>query len=369
MVEFVTMAPTFGDGEYVGTSNLSATRIDNWSGAADREPSLEYLGKIAQTAEQLGFSSLLLPVGSNCLDSLVTATALAPLTERIKLLFAVRPGATTPGVFARQFASLDYLTGGRAELNIVTGGSPKELASDGDFLSHSERYERTNEFIQVLKRLFTEEVVNHNGKFFTLKDARLFPQPVQKPRPQIYFGGASEIGKRVAAAESDVYMLWGETLENTKQRIEEMKILAAEHGRQLQYSVSFQVILGDTEEQAWSRAQDIANHMDPELIKHREQSSLTDESVGHKRLFNLMNKSRENNFRIGPNLWAGLTQVLGGNSVALVGTPDQVADRIIEYVDLGFEKVLLRGYPHLETIEQVGREIIPRVRKKILQTS
>ena len=197
----------------------------------------------------------MLPVGSSSLDSLVIASIVAALTKKIKILFAVRPNATSPAVFARQFASLDYLTGGRAIINIVSGGSPEELAADGDFLNHSERYERAEEFIHVVKRLLTEEIVNHEGKYFTIKDAQLFPKPVQQPRPPIFFGGASDIAKQVAVSEADVYMLWGETLENTRERIEEVRALADSQGKKLRYSVSFQVILGDTEEQAWGADQ------------------------------------------------------------------------------------------------------------------
>lgn len=367
-VEFVTMAPTFGDGKYVGQANLTATRIDRWSATAEREPSLEYLGKIAQVAEEKGFSTLLLPVGSSSLDPLVIASAIAALTKKIKILFAVRPNATAPAVLARQFASLDYLTGGRAIINIVSGGSPDELAADGDFLSHSERYERAQEFIHVVKRLLLGETVNHEGKYYTLKDAQLFPAPAQKPRPPIFFGGASDIAKQVAVSEADVYMLWGETLENIRQRIEEVRALADSQGKKLRYSVSFQVILGDTEEEAWERANEIVSRIDPKVLKSKEDANVIDESVGHKRLVDLMENSRKDNFKIGPNLWAGLTQVLGGNSIALVGTPDQVADRIVEYIDLGFDLVLLRGFPHLETIARVGDEIIPRVRERLLHS-
>lgn len=365
MVEFVTMVPTAGDSRYVGTSNLSAQRFDPWTAAAEREPTLEYLEKIAKAAEEKGFSTLLVPVGGNCLDSLVAASVLASRTNRLKFLFAVRPGATSPAVLARQYATLDYLTGGRALVNIVTGGSPVELAADGDFLGHDDRYRRTAEFIRILKRLFTEESVDHEGEFFRLKGGSLTPKPVQRPRPPIYFGGASSVAKQVAAQEADVYMMWGETLENIRDRINEMKALAARYGRKLKYSVSFQVILGDTEQEARERTEELLRHMDPKVIESKKRSELSDESVGHKRLTALMEEARERRFWLGPNLWAGLTQVLGGNSIALVGTPEQVAERVVEYVKLGFDLVLLRGFPHLETIEQVGDKVIPLVRERL----
>ncbi|QGQ95069.1 LLM class flavin-dependent oxidoreductase [Paenibacillus psychroresistens] len=364
MVEFITMAPTSGDGEYVGNTGGGTSKLEGWTASAEREPSLAYITEIAIAAEKNGFGTLLLPTGSNCLDSLVIAATLVPKTETLKFLFAVRPGFTAPTVFAKQFASLDYLSGGRALINVVTGGSPAEQASDGDFLDHGARYRRTDEFIQVVKRLFTEEKFDHEGEFYQLKAASLFPKPVQA-EPQIYIGGASEAGIQVAASVADVYMMWGETTDFIRERIEEVKAAVSEHNRKLSYSISFQVILGDTEEQAWANAQKTISKADHIAISGKEQANIKGDSVGLKRLHQLMVDSKAQDFRIGPNLWAGLTQVLSGNSIALVGTPDQVADRIIEYIQLGFDKVLLRGFPHLETIGAIGSEIIPRVRARL----
>jgi len=365
MVEFITMAPTSGDGKYVGVGNYNSRQIDGWSGSAERIPSLEYIRSVAQAAEKGGFSTLLIPTGSNCLDPLVVASSLIHATERIRLLFAVRPGFTAPALFARQYLTLDYWAGGRVRVNFVTGGSPAEQASDGDFLDHDTRYRRTKEFIQVFKRLLLEDSFDHEGEFYRLKNAALTLKQYHRPLPEIYFGGASEAAKKVAAEEADVYMLWGETLERSKERIEEMKALAAQQNRRLSYSISFQVVLGETEEQAWANAEELVSRADPKAIQQKEEESRNADSVGMKRLHQLMKESRERQFRIGPNLWAGLTQVLSGNSIALVGTPDQVADRIVEYVRLGFDKVLLRGFPHLETIEAVGRDVFPRVRERL----
>ncbi|WP_042346314.1 LLM class flavin-dependent oxidoreductase [Bacillus massiliigorillae] len=363
MVEFITMAPTSGDSEYVGAVTGDSKNVNGWTGTsegADRKPTLKYIKAVAQAAEKGGFSTLLLPTGGNCLDSLVVASHLAAYTERINYLFAVRPGFTAPAIFANQFATLDYWSKGRAQVNIVTGGSSKELASDGDTLEHSNRYHRTREFIDVLNRLFTEDEFDYNGEFYQLKGAHLARKPLQKP--EIFFGGSSAIAKDVASDLADVYMLWGETLENTKQQIDEVKRLAEQKGRVLSYSVSFQVVLGETEEQAWANAEKLISKADPTLLTLKNEQMQKGEAVGVKRLHDLMASTKENNFVIAPNLWAGLTQVLSGNSIALVGSADQVAQRIVEYVELGVDKILLRGFPHLETIEQVGELIIPRVR-------
>lgn len=366
MVEFITMAPTSGDGEFVGVPNPNSKPVESWTGtdeSAERLPTLDYIKAIAQAAEEGGFSSLLLPTGTGCLDSVTVAAMLTSYTETLKFLFAVRPGFTAPATFAKQFATIDYWSNGRALINIVTGGSPVELAKDGDFLGHDTRYRRTHEFITVLKKLFEGETFDYEGEFYTLKNAELFPKPASVPA--IYFGGASEVGKEVAADVSDVYMMWGETLENIKLRIDEMKKRAADKNRELSYSVSFQVVLGDTEEEAWDNANRLLSKSGANLLEKKGELTAKGDSDGVKRLHQLMESGKENNFRIGPNLWAGLTQVLSGNSIALVGTPEQVADRVVEFVELGFDKVLLRGFPHLETIKQIGASVIPRVKAKL----
>lgn len=352
MVEFISMFPTGGDSEYVGVR-------------PERAPTFEYNQKIAQIAEQSGFTSMLLPTGSPCLDASVVASSLINSTKNLNFLYAARPGFISPSVFAKQFSTLDYLSNGRALINVVTGGSPVELSKDGDSLPHDQRYKRTAEFVHIIKRLFEEDTVSHQGDYYSLNGASLFPKSVQQPRPEIFIGGASEAGQHVAAQLADVYMLWGESYEETRSRIQEMRALEKQYGRTLKYSVSFQVIVADTEELAWTRARDLLSKVNVDQIQSKSKVTKSNESIGEKRLEKLKQSSKDRDFILGPNVWAGLTQVLGGNSIALVGTPDQIADRVIEYAELGFEKILLRGYPHLETIEAVGRDIIPRVTKRL----
>lgn len=360
-VEFITMAPTSGDSEYVGnqTSNKGA---QTWSGVgvdSDREPSVDYITKVAQAAEKAGFSTLLLPIGGSCVDSLVAASHLTAHTKKLNYLIAVRPGSTAPTQLAKQYSSVNYWTNNRVFVNVVTGGAPKELENDGDFLSHTDRYKRTREYIEILKRLFNGETFDYNGEFYTLKGANL-PLPV-KNAPPIFFGGSSPIAKEVATDVADVYMLWGETLETTKQELDSVVKLAKEKNRDLSYSVSFQVVLGETEEAAFENANKIISQVDPEVLEAKHANTVNNGAVGVSRLHQLMLESKDNNFVIAPNIWAGLTQVLSGNSIALVGTPQQVAERIVEFVDLGFDKVLLRGFPHLEVIEEIGEKVIPLV--------
>ena len=361
-IHFLTMIPTSGDGPYPGSA---ASRGGDWTNNDQREPSFEYISKIALASEAGGFDTLLLPVGTFCLDGWVGTSFIANQTSTLRFLVALRPGFVSPTVAARQAATFDYLSGGRLSINIVTGGSPQELARDGDFLEHDVRYRRTKEYIQLTKRYFSEEIIDHEGEFYKVKGASLFPKTVQKPYPPFFIAGESEAGKAVIAEEAQVYMTWGGPVPDLAEKIEDIRQRVTAKGRTAGYSISFQVILGDTEEEAWAKAEDMRQHLSSDAIDNQKTHFKTMDSVGQRRLANYVESSANDGFRLGPNLWAGLTQVLGGNSIALVGTPDQVADRIAEYYALGYNHVLLRGFPHLEVIEQLGRDVLPRIRDRV----
>jgi len=190
--------PTHGDGRYLGTSE------------GGREVNFNYLRQIAQAADQLGYYGVLLPTGRSCEDSWVVASAVAPWTERLRYLVAVRPGLQSPSVAARMTATLDRLSNGRLLINVVTGGDPIENKGDGIFLDHDERYAVTREFLNVYSDLLAGKTVNVEGKHIQIEDGRLLFNPVQSPRPPLYFGGSSEAGIDVAVDTVDKYLTWGE---------------------------------------------------------------------------------------------------------------------------------------------------------------
>lgn len=361
-VEFLTMVPTSGDGPYPGSDSAPG---GNWSFSGTRQPTLDYITKIAQATEAGGFGTLLLPVGTGCLDGWAAASFLATQTTDLRFLVALRPGFVQPSVAARQATTFDYLSGGRLSINVVTGGSPQEQARDGDFLDHDTRYRRTKEYIKLTKRLLTQRDVDHEGEFYQLKGANLYPHSPQQPHPPFFIAGESEAGKAVIAEEAQVYMTWGGPLAEMAEKLADIRRRVTAQGRTIGYSISFQTILGETEADAWAKAEAIRQRMSETTIQRQREYFRTIDSVGQRRLAGYVEQSAADGFRLGPNLWAGLTQVLGGNSIALVGTPDQVADRVVEYVNLGFDYVLLRGFPHLEAITQLGCDVLPRVRAKL----
>ncbi|MBZ9602954.1 LLM class flavin-dependent oxidoreductase, partial [Phyllobacterium chamaecytisi] len=179
-IKVLWFLPTHGDSRYLGTSE------------GGRAVDLPYLKQVAQAADTLGYYGVLLPTGRSCEDSWVVASALVPLTERLRFLVAVRPGLQSPTLAARMTATLDRISAGRLLINVVTGGDPVENKGDGIFLSHDERYEVTREFLDIYKAVLRGETVEFTGKHFKIEDGRLLFPPHQTPHPPLYFGGSSE---------------------------------------------------------------------------------------------------------------------------------------------------------------------------------
>ncbi len=178
--------PTGGDGRYLGAAT------------GQRVADNRYLRQVAEAADQLGYTGVLLPTGNGCEDALVTAASIAPFTEHLRFLVALRPGHTLPGEAARQFAALDRLTGGRLMVNVVCGGNPADLAGDGLHLSHDARYDQADEFLQIWRGLMQGETVSFQGTHLNVERGRLLFPPVQTPHPPLFFGGSSPaaIGSR-----------------------------------------------------------------------------------------------------------------------------------------------------------------------------
>jgi alkanesulfonate monooxygenase len=196
--------PTHGDGRYLG-SEIGARHV-----------SLGYLSQIAKAADELGYYGVLLPTGRSCEDSWVIASAMVPLTQRLRFLVAVRPGLTEPAFAARTAATLDRLSNGRLLINVVTGGDPVELKGDGVFLDHDERYEVTDEFLSIWRKLMQGEEVTETHKHLRIEKGKLLYPPRQQPYPPLYFGGSSGAGSVVAAKHVDVYLTWGEPPTTTR---------------------------------------------------------------------------------------------------------------------------------------------------------
>jgi alkanesulfonate monooxygenase len=338
--------PTHGDGRYLGTS----------FGA--RKVSLPYLAQIAQAADALGYYGVLLPTGRSCEDSWIVASALVPLTKRLRFLVAVRPGLQSPGVAARMTATLDRISDGRLLINIVTGGDPIENRGDGLFLDHADRYALTDEFLSVYTRLLAGEDVSFNGSHVHVEDGKLLYPPLQKPYPPLYFGGSSGPGQDVAARTIDKYLTWGEPPAQVAEKIAVMRKKAAAAGRELSFGIRLHVIVRETREEAWAAADKLIQHVDDKTIVEAQKVFARMDSVGQSRM-SALHRGRRDKLEISPDLWAGVGLVRGGAGTALVGDPETVAERIKEYMQLGLDTFIMSGYPHLEEAYRFGELVLP----------
>ncbi|WP_315787612.1 MULTISPECIES: FMNH2-dependent alkanesulfonate monooxygenase [unclassified Bradyrhizobium] len=340
--------PTHGDGRYLGTSQ------------GGREVNFNYLRQVAQAADQLGYYGVLIPTGRSCEDSWIVASAVAPFTEKLRYLVAVRPGLQSPAVAARMTATLDRVTNGRLLVNVVTGGDPVENKGDGIFLSHEERYEVTREFLTVYNKLLEGEAVNFSGKHIKVEDGRLLFPPVQSPRPPLFFGGSSDAGIDVAVDTVEKYLTWGEPPADVAAKVAKVKAVADTRGRKLSFGIRLHVIVRETNEEAWAAADDLIKHVTDDTIASAQKIFARMDSVGQQRMSQL-HGGRRDKLEISPNLWAGVGLVRGGAGTALVGDPDTVAARIREYQDLGIDTFILSGYPHLEEAYRFAELVFPKL--------
>jgi alkanesulfonate monooxygenase len=347
---------------FLPTSGDSRDMIGGGHGApqgsvdARREPTIGYLAQIAQACEQLGFDGVLTPTGRLCEDAWLTTAMLCERTERLRYIVAFRPGFYSPTLAAQMAATYQRHSGGRLLVNVVTGGESAEQRSYGDALPKDERYARTDEFLEIVSRLWAGEVVDHAGRHLTVEGARLTSLPV--PVPAIYFGGSSPAAIAVAARRAEVYLTWGEPLEQVAAKIDQVRTQAASLGRTLRFGIRLHTITRDEAGAAWAEAARLLSRLDPDRIAAAQSGLATSESEGQRRMRALHGGSSAD-LVVGPNLWAGVGLVRGGAGTALVGSHREVADRILEYHALGIDEFVLSGYPNLEEAYHFGEGVLP----------
>lgn len=325
-----------------------------------------YVRVFAQAHEHAGFDRILVPFSGTSPDSMLTVQYAATVTQRIGFLLAHRPGFVAPTVAARQFATLDQFIGGRLAVHYISGGSDEDQQRDGDFLGHDERYARTDEYLQVLRKVWTsEQPFDHEGTYYHVKNAWSEVKPAQQPYVPIYFGGASAPALQVAGRHADVYALWGESLAQAGDLVRRVRAAAAANGREIGFSVSFRPILGRTEDEAWAKADRILAETRRLRVEQGYARGGPQQSEGAQRL--LADAAKGD--RVDDRLWTAIARETGGrsNTTSLVGTPEQVADALLRYYDLGITTFLIRGFDPLIDAIEYGRELLPLVKAKVAE--
>jgi alkanesulfonate monooxygenase len=291
------------------------------------------------------------------------ASSLIPVTHRIKLLVALRTSQGGVVDIARRTATLDRALHGRLLLNVVPGGDATELEADGIFLDHDARYAHADEFLTIWKKVLKGETVDFDGKYLNVKNAKNYYPTVQQPYPPLFFGGSSPAAHDLAAKHVDAYLSWGEPPALVKEKIDDVRERAAKYGREVKFGVRLQIIVRETTAEAWSDANRLISHLTDDDIKRAQANFSKMDSVGQNRISSL-HGGRRDKLEISPNLWAGIGLVRGGAGTALVGDAATVAERLQEYVDLGVDRFVLSGYPHLEESIRFAELVFPLLGKK-----
>ncbi len=354
MLDIHWFLPTGGDSRDVLPSGEAPHR---------RAPDLGYLAQVAGACDELGYGAVLTPCGTGCEDAWLTTAALLAHTKRLKFLVAFRPTLLSPTLAAQMASTYQRISGGRLKINIVTGAEQAELAKFGIWEDKETRYERTGEFMKVMKAAWADTPFDHTGVHYRVEGATT--REVPDPIPEIYFGGASAEAERVAAEQVDVYLAWGEPPAMVTERLDRMRALAAAAGRTIRFGIRFHVIARPTAEEAWAEAARLRVGMGESAIAAAAVDFNKTQSVGQRRQAELAANARDTErMEIYPNVWAGIGMVRGGVGTALVGSHVEVADRIAEYHALGFDEFILSGYPHLEEAYWFGEGVMPILRER-----
>jgi alkanesulfonate monooxygenase len=325
-----------------------------------------FIREFARAHEEAGFDRVLIGYGSTGPDGFSVAGYTAGVTDRLGFLIAHRPGFVAPTLAARKAATLDHFTNGRIALHIITGGNDAEQARDGDWVDHDARYRRTDEYLEILRRTWTEErPFDYEGEFYRVTRAYSEVKPLQRPHVPVYFGGISGPALPVGAKHADVYAMWGEPVAAVKEQMAAVRTEAARWGRSPRFSVSFRPILAATEEKAWAKAHDYLERI---MALRRPAggsppANYKPQAVGSQRLLSLSEQGEVHDGR----LWTAIAAAVGayGNTTALVGAPEQVAESLLAYYDAGVTTFLIRGFEPLPDAVEYGRELIPMVRAEV----
>lgn len=347
-MDILWFIPGHGDSRYLGTQ------------VSRRQTSLSYLEAVAKSIDSLGYTGALLPTGAGCEDSWMLASALASVTHQMKFLIAVRPGSLSPTLAARMASTFDRIHNGRLLLNVITGGDPAELAGDGTFMTHDQRYAVTDEFLTVWREMMVGHEVNFHGEHIHIEGGKILLPPVQEPYPPLYFGGSSPAGLAVAAKHIDLYLTLGEPPAMVAEKLAKIRELAAQQGRTIRAGVRLHVVVRETEAEAWDAAENILKYATDDQIAASQAKLAQFDSVGQSRMRSLHNGAHDRaELEVSPNLWAGIGLINKGIGTALVGSAEIVAERIREYAALGVDTFIFSGYPHLEEAYRFAELVFP----------
>ncbi len=339
---------------------FSALCDDDYEFLGQPDPALtsswEHCRNIVLNAEKGGFDNILLPSGYALgMDTTVFAAAIATLTQRIRMLMAVRIGETWPPQLARQIATLDRILGGRLTVNIISSDMP------GEKMDSAPRYRRTVEVMHILKTLLNGQHLSHHGEHYQLEIDPPRVTTLSGKCPPLYFGGLSPAAKDAAAEGCDVYLMWPETVQGASDLIADMTARAAAKSRTLKYGFRAHVIVRETEDEARKAADRLLSKLDADKGAEIRNKSLDAQTYGVARQAELREASAANDGYIEDNLWTGIGRARSGCGAAIVGNPDQVLAKLKAYQAVGIEAFILSGYTHISECDMFARYVMPHI--------
>lgn len=332
-----------------------------WVKRGSRLTDFNYFKQMAGAVDYAGFNGALLATGGAAHDAWITAASLIPVTERMKFIIAIHPGIIAPAMLAQKTATFDQFSKGRLIINVITGEKP-QFPQYGIYHEHDERYELTDEYWGVWRRLMSGERVDFDGKHVSLRGAKLLLEPYQKPYPPLFFGGSSPAAMAVAAKHVDTYLTWGEPPPQAGEKIATVRKLAEAQGRTLRFGLRINVIVRETKEEAWAHAQWLFDRMDKSAIETVRKMTANSDSVGQRRMNEIVGSKipeKARDLEVYPDIWAGFGLVRNGPGTAIVGDPETVAARIQEYRDVGFDTFIFANYPLVEEAYRVADLLFP----------
>jgi alkanesulfonate monooxygenase len=373
-VDFFWRLPTHGEpsshrnstpfrGDWPPGANI-ASRDGLSSGGADGFSYIDYVAEIARAAEISGFHGGLIPSFPMTDEPWAISSILARETKTFRFMIAFQPGFLNPVTAARMTASLQRATGGRALFNIITGGGGPAQLWWGDVATHDDRYTRTTEFLDILRGVWKGENFSYNGKVYQVENASL-PYPLTKEEfPEIYFSGSSDAALVSASKHADYYLTWLEPFAQLRDKFERVKQKTDALGRKIKCAVRVDIVARPTEEEAWREVKRGFENLPPEVIQRFNSRVNAGDSVGASRQGGFR-PSTINSYKdliVEPNIWAGFNLLRGGQGNGIVGSYEQVAERLDDLVKLGADAFILASTPHLEEAYRVGEEVLPLVK-------
>jgi len=346
---------------FPGNDNLTKPGL---GGGEDGTTYIDYLAEIARAAEISGFQGGLIPSFPSTDEPWVISAFLARETKTFRFMIPFQPGFLNPVVAARQTASLQRATGGRALYNIITGGGGPQQLWWGDSVPHDDRYTRTTEFLDVVRGVWRGGPFSYQGKFYQVEEAGL-PDPLsQEEFPEIYFSGSSDAALASASKHADYYLSWLEPFDALRDKFKRVKDRTDALGRKIKTAVRVDILARPTEEEAWEEIRKGFSNVDPAALARFQGTGEPSESVGaaRQRDFRPTTINSYKDLITEPNIFSGFSLLRGGQTQGIVGSYEQVAERLDDLVQLGADAFILASTPHLEEAYRVGEEVLPLVR-------